>query len=241
MKARSDIYTWPMALVVGSVITLALFFTLPALHFRQINPEPPVIEIDFMQWREPTPMPKAKVPAPPKPLRVKPKPRPVIKERPELPVRVKPPETPVVPMVKEAVIPEKIVSEELPVTTPPIVEQVEPPQPVQVNDANAAQPEEDLPVPTPIFKLTALPRFAHKVDPEYPPAMRVLGREARVKLAVLVDPKGSVRKVTILESGGEAFDQAAISAIQASSFIPGNIEGKPVTVLMRIPIVFRLK
>ena len=237
MQARNDIYTWPIALVFGSFITLALFFTLPALRFRHPNPEPPVIEIDFMQWREPAPVPKTKSLSPPKPV-VKPKPRPVVNVQPKPPSKPKPAE--IIP--REPVIPEKPTAEDPPAVTPPAVAPQPIAQPSPVDDAKPAQHlEQDMPAPVPIFKLTSMPRFAHKVEPQYPLSMRALGRESRVKLEVLIDHKGKVRRVTILQSGGEAFDTAARSALLASSFIPGNIEGKSVAVLMRIPIVFRLK
>jgi protein TonB len=237
MKASSDIYTWPMALVSGSIITLALFFTLPALRFRQTSPEPPVIEIDFMQWREPAPAPKTKTPPAPKPVPVKPKPRPRVTVPPTPKTKPKPQPTPLAP---EPVIPEKTAPDDPPVETPPKEAPPPAPQP-PLHENTAKHSEEILPTPTPIFQLTSLPRFAHKVEPQYPPSMRALGREARVKVEALIDPRGRVRKVTILKSGGEAFDQAAKSAIMASSFIPGNVQGKSVSVLMRIPIVFRLK
>ncbi|WP_455221748.1 TonB family protein [Kaarinaea lacus] len=234
MKARDDIYTWPMALVLGSVITLALFFTLPKLRFKQPNLEPPVIEIDFMQWREPAPAPITKKPAPkPTPV-VKPEPPPIA-QRPEQ--KTKEIEQPV---IQDPVISEQRTEPESAKQTP-LTPEVSPPpavtQPVKTADVN----DEELPVPAPIFKLTSMPRFAHKVEPSYPHSMLELEREATVKLEVLIDHKGNVRKVTILQSGGEIFDQAARTALLASSFIPGNIEGKPVAVLMRIPITFRLK
>ena len=236
MKSRDDIYTWPMALVLGSVITLALFFTLPKLRFKQPNLEPPVIEIDFMQWREPAAAPKTKMPAP--------RPTPVVKTE-SLPIIQRPEQKP--KEVERPVVQDPVISEqptepkpELETQTPKTPEVSQPPQLTQ-NVKTADVVDEELPVPVPIFKLTSMPRFAHKVEPSYPHSMLEQEREATVKLEVLIDHKGNVRKVTILHSGGEMFDQAAQTALLASSFIPGNIEGKPVAVLMRIPITFRLK
>ena len=124
---------------------------------------------------------------------------------------------------------------------PPVVE---PQEPVTVEPADEPQSEvtgEPLPQPVPLFKLTSLPRFVHKVEPNYPESMRSLGKEATVKLELLIDRKGRVRQVTVLQSGGEAFDKAASEALLSSSFIPGNIEGQPVAVRMRIPIRFKLR
>ena len=96
-------------------------------------------------------------------------------------------------------------------------------------------------MPVPLFKLTNLPRFAHKVEPEYPLDMRSLGKEATVKLELLIDRNGKVRKVTVLSSGGLEFDDAATKAMLQSTFVPGNIEGESVAVRMRIPIRFSLR
>ena len=71
--------------------------------------------------------------------------------------------------------------------------------------------------------------------------MLVQGKEGKVKLEVLIDDKGKIRKVTVIKSAGEAFDQAAITAISNSSFTPGNVDGKPVTVLLRVPVNFSLR
>ncbi|RFA29270.1 hypothetical protein CAI21_09290 [Alkalilimnicola ehrlichii] len=71
--------------------------------------------------------------------------------------------------------------------------------------------------------------------------MRQQGREGVVRLEVLIDHRGQVVQVTVSESAGEAFDQAAIAAMRASSFSPGRMDDKPVPVLMRIPVSFKLR
>ena len=235
MKIRNDISPWPMALVLGSFIALALFMVVPALQNQQAEPES-VIEVDFMQWREPARAPKVKISAP-KPMPVKSKPV-VQQSKPQ----VKPIELPIpIPVIREPVINEQQTQpKQRPVEHPPVTLEITP-QPVPTETVKPEEyNDEDLPAATPIFQLTALPRFAHKVEPQYPQSMRALGREAQVKLAVLIDAKGKVRKVTVLLSGGDVFDEAAKTALLASAFIPGNTEGKAVAVSMRIPITFRL-
>jgi protein TonB len=236
MTSHDDINTWPIAFVFGSIIVFALFFALPALRFKQPILEPPVIEIDFAQWREPVPAPKVQAP-PPKPA---PKPKPKTKPLPIIQQPRPEPKKVELPVVREPVIPEQQTPQERqPAKPPPVTPAVSSPLTVTAPAKPAEQVNEDLPVP--LFQLTSMPRFVHKVEPQYPASMRALGREARVRLEVLIDRKGTVRKVTILQSGGAAFDEAAKSALLASTFIPGNIEGKPVAVLLRIPISFRLK
>ncbi len=97
-----------------------------------------------------------------------------------------------------------------------------------------------MPIPVPIFEVSSLPRFVHRETPVYPPAMKTQGREGVVLIEALIDARGRVRKVAVIESAGEAFDQAAIAAIRGSTFLPANTNGSPVPVLLRVPIRFRL-
>jgi TonB family protein len=93
----------------------------------------------------------------------------------------------------------------------------------------------------PIFEVSSLPRFVHRANPIYPPAMKQQSKEGTVLIEALVDATGKVRKVEVIQSAGQAFDQAAIAAIQGSTFIPAKTNGKPVPVLLRVPIRFRLR
>ena len=235
---HSDRY-WLPAFFTGTFITVALFMVLPNLNYNQPQVEEPTIVIDFMQWREPKPLPKspqAVVPVQPK-LKPKPKPRPLPEPK------VTPPEKTTLKRELPVIDTDRLnkpdaVSE---VEKPPIIAPQEPVTVAPTVDAQSKTKTEQLPEPVPLFKLTSLPRFVHKVEPAYPESMRALGKEATVKLELLIDRKGKVRQVTVLKSGGEAFDKAATEALLSSSFIPGNIEGQPVAVRMRIPIRFKLR
>ena len=81
----------------------------------------------------------------------------------------------------------------------------------------------------------------HRETPVYPPDMKAQGKEAVVKLKVLIDTKGKVRQVTVKKSGGYQFDLAAIEAIKNSTFTPAKVEGRSVSVLMLIPVKFKLR
>ncbi len=124
----------------------------------------------------------------------------------------------------------------------------QPPEPVQEPDTIArpntqtkADPDDNaLPVPVPLFKLTETPRFLHQENPEYPESMRTLGKTGHVTLSVLIDKSGRVRDIAVLESDSDAFTQAAIKAIMASSFIPAKIDGNPVAVKLKLPVSFKL-
>lgn len=209
---------WVIALSLGSLLNAALFLILPRLGRSELPPPVPVITVDFVPWQEPsTQRPKPKLHPP------KPKPKP---PQPKLPAqKPEPVEAPQPP--QQAML-----------TTdpePPPRQQPPPPprEPLAVEDP--------LPVPVPIHRLTSIPRFVHKDPGQYPTTMQKLGRETRVLLEVLIDSKGKVRKVTVVGSAGELFDQAAVDSIKRSTFIPGYIDGKTVTVLMKLPVDFYLK
>lgn len=100
--------------------------------------------------------------------------------------------------------------------------------------------ETSLPTPVPYFKLSDLPRFIHQETPVYPEDMRASGITGIVEVVVLLDKTGKVRQITILKSAGESFDQAAIDAINASTFVPAKVDGKPVSALLKMPVKFKL-
>jgi len=71
--------------------------------------------------------------------------------------------------------------------------------------------------------------------------MRNLGQEGLVLLEVFIDAKGTVRQVSVKDTAGADFDQAALNAIKASSFQPGTVADRPVAVLLRLPVRFKLR
>lgn len=231
IEARSRGY-WAIAFVAGTLLNVALFLVLPDLGRSEPVPPPPVIVVDFSQWQEPRkaalgPMPQSK-----NQPRVKPKPKP----KPKLSKPVVQPDPKPAPEPRPVEPPSE--------SSEPVLTDTDEPPPPSAPPAVVEQPEamdEALPEPVPLFKLTNMPRYLHKEDPIYPPLMRSQNREGLVKLEVLIDARGRVRDIRVLKSAGEAFDQAAINAIHASSFAPGNVNGKPVTVLMRVPVRFKLR
>ena len=212
---------WLSAFFLGTVFNVLLFVLLPTLGHSEKPPQPMVIALDFVAWQEPVKQKKAVPPKPrekpPKKQPPKPKPKPEKKVESQKPKPIKK------PVLTESVVPPK---EQEP--TPPIEEPVEETQ------------EEVLPEPVPIFQVTNLPRVVHWERPEYPPQMKALGREATVKVEVLIDKTGKVRQVVVVKSGGADFDVAAVAAVGRSSFLPANIDGRPVPVRYRIPIRFKL-
>lgn len=160
----------------------------------------------------------------PKRLKRQPKPKPLVKQRPQTK-----PQTSVPAVVKKTA--------PAPVTPTAPVSPVMRPEPLeQVINTDT----DSLPEPVPIFRLTDVPRFLHRETPVYPEAMRATGSSGVVELAVLIDKFGNVRQVTVLKSAGELFDQAAIAAVRASTFIAARVEDKPVAAILKMPVKFRL-
>ena len=227
-KAAQEWLYWPIATGLGLLFSITLLLSIPRLD-QLPDPKPvKVIALDFFEWQ-----------APPKPAPLKPPPQtlsqPQSKPKPKdqpLPIPKTPPFESKVP---EQAKPKPVLSENKPPTDTP------PPTP-EIKAVEARQPKEaQLPQAVALAKLTAMPRFIHKEQPVYPPSMRAAGKEALVKLAVLIDARGEIRDIQIKKSAGAAFDQAAIDAVRKSSFSPGEIEQKAVTVLLTVPVKFKLR
>ena len=227
---------WYLAVALGSLINVAAFMLIPSLGYNKSPADVPVIVVDFMEWREPASKPVSKL-VPVKPIvKSKPEPRPI--------KRITPNKTEHAIKTKEAKLTQEL-SEEPPINTMVAPKETPEPEPTVQTPLNRKEQqtentEEALPTPVPIFKLTSMPRFVHRAH-VYPPSMQRQGKEAIVKLEALIDKNGNVRQVKVIESAGLEFDQAAIDSLQASTFIPGNVEGKAVAVLLRIPVKFELR
>jgi len=225
------------AVTSGILLTLGLLFFINVLtNYRADTTEPrPLLVVDLTTW----PMPVKQKAQPPSPKPEKQRiPKKTVSEK------VPPPPKPKIsPLAKERtqkIPPEPVMHEPVEKVTEKIVEAAEslpagPPLPMQTDPM-----EDALPTPVPVFRLTQAPRFLHRETPVYPETMRVQGISGAVKLEVLIDKEGRVRKVNILTSAGKYFDEAAKQAILASSFYPAKVKKKPVPVLLRLPVKFDL-
>jgi TonB family protein len=124
-------------------------------------------------------------------------------------------------------------------TTPPEKEE----EPEEAGDPNAlpGDPGGGGKFFLPYYAVEQMPAFQNKVAPVYPEAARKLERSSQVILEAYIDAEGIVRKIRIVRSGGDPFDQAAIRALEVSKFSPAFINGKPVPVKILIPYVFSLE
>jgi len=77
---------------------------------------------------------------------------------------------------------------------------------------------------------------------EYPRLMRQAGIEGIVLLRAVVDTTGhvEVESIRVVRSDHRAFDTAARRLLERSLFRPGRVRGRPVRVLIQLPVEFRL-
>jgi TonB family protein len=71
------------------------------------------------------------------------------------------------------------------------------------------------------------PAVVTKVEPAWPVAATER-RHVDVAIEVELDTEGRITKTTVVRSGGAAFDQAALSAIERWTFHPATRDGKPI-------------
>lgn len=75
---------------------------------------------------------------------------------------------------------------------------------------------------------------------QYPLAAREQGIEGRVILTFTVDKEGYTHDIQVMQSAHPMLDSAAVRAVEQTTFVPGEHDGQPVAVRMRLPIRFQL-
>ena len=77
--------------------------------------------------------------------------------------------------------------------------------------------------------------------PSYPETLRVAGIAGRVVVQAVIDTLGRAEPgVAVIESSHAGFDAAALDYLRRAVFRPGRVHGRPVRVLIRLPVDFRL-
>ncbi len=76
------------------------------------------------------------------------------------------------------------------------------------------------------------------VMPEYPAAMRASGTSGIVMLSCAIDEKGLVTEAKVTKTTNAAFNEAAVAAVEKWRFRPAQKDGKPVAVLITLPVKF---
>ena len=84
------------------------------------------------------------------------------------------------------------------------------------------------------------PKLLERVSPTYPEAKRLSGETASVTLALTIDRTGRVTDVTVAQSAGPEFDEAAVDAARALRFEPAQKNGEAIVAKIRYVVDFEL-
>jgi TonB family protein len=90
-------------------------------------------------------------------------------------------------------------------------------------------------------ELTKSPALVKFVEAAYPESEKAAGKSAAVVLQLAISDTGTVADVQVKESGGPAFDDAAIAAARQFLFTPAEIDGRPAPIRILYEYEFVLK
>jgi len=77
-------------------------------------------------------------------------------------------------------------------------------------------------------------------SPRYPDPARILRMEGAVVLSATIDATGRVVDVEIEKGVGPFLDRAALEAVSSWRYVPARIGARPVAVILRVTLTFRL-
>ena len=80
------------------------------------------------------------------------------------------------------------------------------------------------------------PGLIKRVEPRYPPVAQAARMQGTVVLDAVIRKDGTVGEITVLKSGNQIFDQAAIEALKQWRYTPG-----PYDVVLTVTVNFRLQ
>jgi protein TonB len=84
------------------------------------------------------------------------------------------------------------------------------------------------------------PILVSMIEPEYPESMRRLHKEGVVILEAVITASGEVDDVRILKSEGAVLDRAASDAVRRWRYRPATLNGRAVSVYLRVTVTFGL-
>ena len=85
------------------------------------------------------------------------------------------------------------------------------------------------------------PRFLRQAPLRYPRAAQRRNLEGKAVVEAYLDGEGKLLRARVIRTDHADFGAAALNCIQASTFAPARIEGKPVPCVVLIPMLFVLK
>jgi TonB family protein len=97
----------------------------------------------------------------------------------------------------------------------------------------AAADVKALAAPVQAYEVTKMPLPVGRCTGKYTEEARQAGLEGTVILDIVVGEDGAVRDITIVQGLGQGLNDAAVRALKACQFTPGERNGKPVPVRVR--------
>lgn len=85
------------------------------------------------------------------------------------------------------------------------------------------------------------PRFLRQAPLRYPRAAQRRNQEGKAVVEASLDGEGRLLRARVIRADHTDFGAAALACIQASTFAPARIDGKPVPCVVLIPMLFVLK
>ena len=85
---------------------------------------------------------------------------------------------------------------------------------------------------------TTQPRLIHSPEPKYPKHYGKVRLPQTVQLAIVVDPDGLTRDITVSRSLSPDFDERAIDAVKQWKFYPATHDGMRVSTKIQVDITF---
>ncbi|MDD4702107.1 MAG: energy transducer TonB [Desulfovibrio sp.] len=86
------------------------------------------------------------------------------------------------------------------------------------------------------------PSITRRVEPEYPTKARRMNVQGSVNVRLIVDSSGQPRNCEVVRATPDGhFEESAIKAAQSMRFAPGRLKGQPVSTLVELPFIFKLR
>ncbi|MGH7327867.1 MAG: energy transducer TonB family protein, partial [Polyangiaceae bacterium] len=76
-------------------------------------------------------------------------------------------------------------------------------------------------------RVTKMPKLKHFVEATYPAQKKANGEEGSVILTIEISATGDVTNVSVAQSAGKDFDDAAVAAAKQFDFEPAEVDDKP--------------
>lgn len=100
---------------------------------------------------------------------------------------------------------------------------------------------DSIPIPSEDYLVTQMPQLEQEVFVPYPPGAKERGVSGVVTMDLLIDSRGKVRKVDLVDGPDPELNKAAVQAAGDFKFKPALIQDKPVAVKIRYAYRFVIR